>query len=291
MPITDFFSEPPPAGLAARRPFIKMHGLRNHFVFVDLRRGGPALAKAEIIRACDVHEGVGADQVIAIEPPSPAGSARGASVFMRILNIDGAESEACGNATRCMAQLLFDETGQDEALIETRGGILRCARAGENVVSAVMGPIRPGWRDVPLAHAADTLHLPLRSGPLRDGVALNIGNPHAVFFVPDFDAVDIAAVAPAIARDPLFPQSVNVGVAQVTGPGSLRLQVWERPGLLTEACGTGACAAAYAARRRGLVSGDDITVRLPAGELQIRLIANDGAVMTGPVAFCCFGYV
>jgi len=291
MPLTAFLCSTPPAAFASRRPFIKMQGLRNHFVFVDLRRRAAPLTREEIIRICDAHEGVGAEQIIAIERPSRSAATGGAYAFMRILNIDGTEAEACGNATRCMAHLLFDETGLDNVLIESRGGLLDCSKAGDNQVSVVLGPIRTAWHAIPLSGEADSLHLPLASGPLRDGIALNIGNPHAVFFVPDFAAVDIPAVAPAIAASPLFPQSVNVGVAEVTGPSSLKLQVWERPGILTEACGTGACVAAYAARLRGLANSDDITVRLPAGELQIRLLKDDRVAMTGPVDFCCSGYV
>ena len=291
MPLTDFLARSVPPGLAARRPFIKMQGLRNHFVFVDLRHGEDPPGDEDIVRICDVHEGVGAEQVVCIETPSPEAAARGACVFMRIWNIDGTEAEACGNATRCLAFLLFDECAIDRVTIDSRGGLLDCRKHGAADVSVTLGPIRDDWRAIPLARAADTAHLPVESETLRDGAAFSIGNPHAVFFVPDFAAVDIPAVAPAIAADPLFPAGVNVGVAQVLDEETLRLQVWERPGMLTEACGTGACVAAYAARRRGLLKGDSITVHLPAGSLHIELIGGERVVMTGPVAVCCFGYV
>lgn len=283
MPVTDFFRIAPPAAQPFGRPFIKMQGLRNHFVFVDCRAAARP-AKADVIRICDVHEGVGAEQVITIEAPRAAGS----DVFMGIHNTDGTEAQACGNATRCLAWLLFEETGKTEVLIDSLGGLLHCQRKGAWEVSVTLGPITTAWNQVPLAHAVDTAHLPLASGPLRDGVALNIGNPHAVFFV-DAD-VDIPAVAPAIARDPLFPESVNVGVARVLDERTLKLAVWERPGMLTEACGTGACVAAYAGRMRGLLKGDDITVHLPGGTLHIHLLEDGRAVMTGPVALCCVGF-
>ena len=273
MPVTDVFRAVPPPSQPFTRPFIKMQGLRNHFVFLDCR-GTARPSRPEVIRICDVHEGVGAEQVITIEPPRSAG----ASAFMGILNTDGTEAEACGNATRCLAWLLFDETGQDEVLIDSLGGPLQCRRHGAWDVSVTLGPI-----------TLDNPHLPLSSGPLADGVALSIGNPHAVFFV-DGD-VDIAAVAPAIARSPLFPEGVNVGVAQVVDAATLKLAVWERPGMLTEACGTGACVAAYAGRMRGLLKGEDITVHLPGGTLHIHLLADGRAVMTGPVALCCVGFV
>jgi len=284
MPVTDFFRAPAPAPQPFLRPFIKMQGLRNHFVFVDCRAAARP-SKADVVRICDVHEGVGSEQVITIESPR----SKTADVFMGIHNTDGTESQACGNATRCLAWLLFEETGKTDVLIDSLGGLLHCQRKGPWDVSVTLGPITTEWNRVPLARAVDTGHLPLASGPLKDGLALNIGNPHAVFFV-DAD-VDIPALAPAIARDPLFPESVNVGVARVLDETTLKLAVWERPGMLTEACGTGACVAAYAGRRRGLLKGNDITVHLPGGTLHIHLLEDGRAVMTGPVALCCVGFV
>lgn len=273
MPLTDVFHAASPAHQPAARPFIKMHGLRNHFVFLDCRRSHLP-SRTDVIRICDVHEGVGAEQVITIEPPRTPGAA----AFMGIHNTDGTEAEACGNATRCLAWLLFDETGRDEVTIDSLGGLLHCRREGEWEVSVTLGPI-----------TVENPHLPLASGPLKDGVALSIGNPHAVFFVEG--EVDVPAAAPAIAGDPLFPAGVNVGVARVMDDRTLRLAVWERPGMLTEACGTGACVAAYAGRMRGLLKGDAITVHLPGGTLQIKLLPDGRAVMTGSVALCCTGYV
>ena len=291
MSFTRFLSSMAAAGQPFGRPFIKMQGLRNHFVFIDLRHGAARPSADEIVRICDIHAGVGAEQVITIEAPSDAAAAEGAYAFMGIYNIDGKESEACGNATRCMAHLLFDESGLSDVLLETRGGLLACAKTGAMEVSVTLGPIRMDWHSIPLSRAADTAHLPLEAGPLRDGLALNIGNPHAVFFVEDHGAIDIPAVAPAIARNSLFAESANIGVAQVIDDHTLKLAVWERPGMLTEACGTGACVAAYAGRLRGYLSGDEITVHLPAGALKIRLLDGGRVVMTGPVAFCCAGYV
>lgn len=291
MPITDFLALAPAAGQPFLHPFVKMQGLRNHFVFFDARRRPLALARHDIVRICDVHEGVGAEQVIVIEAASPEAARQGAFAFMRIYNTDGSEAEACGNATRCMAQLLFEETGRNDILIASRGGLLHCRSAGSRGVSVTLGPISQDWRRIPLSREADTSHLPVVSGPLRDGMALHIGNPHAVFFVENSAGIDIPALAPAIARDSLFPESVNVGVAEVVDDRTLKLAVWERPGMLTEACGTGACVAAYAGRMRGLLSGDHVSVQLPGGTLEIELLPDGRAVMTGPVAFCCAGYV
>lgn len=273
MPVTDFFTLAPPMQQPFARPFLKMQGLRNHFVFLDCR--STALpSKEDVVRICDVHEGVGAEQVITIQPPR----SEGALAFMGIHNTDGTEAQACGNATRCLAWLLFEETGAQDVVIDSLGGPLHCRRLGAWDISVTLGPV-----------TLHDPHLPLASGPLRDGVALSIGNPHAVFFVAE--DVDIPAFAPAIAGDPLFPEGVNVGVARVLDTSTLKLAVWERPGMLTEACGTGACVAAYAGRLRGMLTGEDITVHLPGGTLHIRLLEDGRAEMMGPVALCCAGFV
>ncbi|WP_448950076.1 diaminopimelate epimerase [Labrys neptuniae] len=290
MLLPDFLVKPVPAGLEGLKPFVKMHGLRNHFVIFDQRVQPRALPVADIVRLCDVEAGIGAEQVLTIEAPTPAGQEGGSYARLRIFNIDGREAGACGNATRCIAHILFEESGLEHLVLETGGGLLACRRAGPMEVSVTLGPIAMGWAQIPLSHEVDTRHLPLVSGPLRDGLALNIGNPHAVFFVDDLDAVDVRAVAPAIQNDPLFPEGVNVGVAQMVDRATLRLKVWERPGILTQACGTGACVAAYAGRLRGLVDGDRVTVHLLGGTLSIELLPEGRAIMTGPVALCCVGY-
>jgi len=287
----DFLSGRPAGADALYRPFVKMHGLQNHFVIVDQRSGGRTFDKADVVRICDPHVGVGGEQLLTIEHPTEGGRRDGAYAAMRIFNVDGREVGACGNATRCMAYLLLEEAGGGEVRIETAAGVLHCRKAGHRSISVVLGPISADWRALPAARAVDTLHLPVESGPLRDGAAFHIGNPHAVFFVDRLDPEQLVRYAPAIQNDPLFPEGINVGAAQVIDGGTLRLAVWERPGMLTRACGTGACVAAYAARQRGLVGADEIEVRLPAGELLIRINADDTAVMTGPVDFCCHGFV
>jgi len=147
------------------------------------------------------------------------------------------------------------------------------------------------WRDVPLAEERDTCHLELSFGPLNDGVALAIGNPHVVFFVDDLDAVDLEAIAPKIQQHPLFPNQVNVGVAQMTSGDQMRLVVYERGAGLTTACGSGACVAAYAARVRGLTDSRNMTIEMPAGPVGIEIAEEGTAIMTGPVAFCFSGYL
>ncbi len=265
------------------RRFVKMHGLRNHFVIVDGRDAPYAPSVAQIARICDVQVGVGGDQLLIVQHSDRA------DAFLRILNIDGREVSACGNATRCAAWLLLEETGRDDVTLETGAGILSCTRAGLRAVSVQMGRIVHDWQAIPLAHAVDTLDLPLVHGPLAHGVASYIGNPHVTFFVPDLAALDVAALAHPVLSDPLFPEQVNVGLAEVTGVASLRLQAYERPGMLTGACGTGACVAVRAAQLRGLVGEGPIRVDMGAGAVIVEVSETGDAVMTGPVAFCYSG--
>lgn len=266
-----------------QRPFIKMHGLRNHFVIVDARAQAFAPTIDEIVRICDPQVGVGADQLIIIEP------SKNADAFMRILNTDGRAAEACGNATRCVAWLLLTESKGAAVALETVAGVLACERAGEKQVRCEMGRVSRDWQRIPLSRECDTLHLPVACGPLQDAVGCSVGNPHAVFFVESLDSIDIAELAPSVQNDPLFPQQVNVGVAELIDNETLRLQVYERGAGLTMACGSGACAAVFAMRARGLSNAREITVQLPGGNVEIAIKDGDIAVMTGPVDYAFSG--
>lgn len=274
---------------SAGRAFVKMQGLHNHFVIVDGREFPYRPTTNETIQICDVNSGVGGDQLLIIEPPTASGAASGAYAFMRILNVDGQESEACGNATRCFAWLMLEETGLDEIVLETVVGPLRCWRRSDRQVSVEMGSISSHWASIPLSEDVDTLHMPVGNGPLQDGVALNIGNPHIVFFVDDIDQIDVAHLARPVQNHPLFPQKVNVGVAQKMSNSLLRLSVFERPGILTKACGSGACVAARAAQLLGLTDKKEIRVEMLAGSVNVVLEENSRAVLTGPVEFCFSG--
>jgi diaminopimelate epimerase len=273
------------------RPFLKMHGLRNHFIIVDARDEPWRPGAAEAVRLCDQQVGVGADQIVVIEMPTDAGAAEGALAFARFWNVDGREAEACGNATRCVAWLLLEEQSSDAVTLETRAGILQCRRVGPQTVSTSMGRISMHWADIPLAEKRDTCHLDLQYGPLQNPVALNIANPHLVFFVDDVEEIALDKLAPAIQDDPLFPESVNVGIAQLVTDSRMRLKVYERGAGLTMACGSGACVAVFAALARGLTDSRRMSVQLPGGELDIEILADGSAVMTGPVAFCFSGYL
>jgi len=268
----------------AGRAFVKMHGLRNHFVLFDAREGGFVPASALVAAICDPETGVGAEQVLLACPPVAGGDLR-----LRIFNIDGREVGACGNATRCVARWWMDATGHEAVRIETGGGLLACARAGEGVRVAMGRPeTRPAH--LPFARPRDSAGVRLTdAGPLAGGTAITMGAPHVVFFTPDADAVDLPRDAARVAADPVWRDGINVCVASVLGPSALRLRVWERPGIATKACGTGACAAAYEARRQGLVVGDRIAVDMPGGRLVIGLDPGSEVAMTGPAEYCFAG--
>ena len=273
------------------RPFIKMHGLRNDFIIVDGRREPFRPSAEEIVRLCDRHEGVGGDELLIVNPPRSVPERTEAYAFVQIFNPDGRQVEACGNATRCVGWLFLQESQGEEVVVDTVGGLLKCHRAGEKQVTVEMGKLRTAWQDIPLARAMDTLHLDIGAGPLQDPVGMNIGNPHAVFFVDDLDTVDMDIYGPQLQIHPLFPEEANIGAAQLIDSKTLKLSVWERPGVLTTACGTGACVAVGAAHRRGLTAEKQMTVIMPAGSVEIELREDDTVVMTGPVEVCYTGFL
>lgn len=253
-----------------RVSFIKMHGLGNDFVVLDGRDTPLPAMNSVLARAiADRRTGIGCDQVVLIEPSQVA------DIRMRIFNPDGSEVEACGNASRAVALL----NGRDTS-IETGGGIIH-ARVSGNAIAVNMGIPRFGWEDIPLAYAMDTLSMPVGWDGLENPVAVNVGNPHVIFFVADCDRVELERLGPLIENDPLFPQRVNVNVATITADDAIRLRVWERGAGLTRACGTGACATAVAAMRRGL-TGRRVSVSLPGGDLAIDWAADGQITMAGP---------
>ena len=257
-------------------PFTKMQGLGNDFVVLDARNGALAVGIAERRLIADRRRGIGCDQVIVLEPRRSTA----ADVFMRIFNPDGSEAQACGNASRCIAGRLMREGAVDRIVIETVAGLLETHAAGNGRIAVDMGPARLGWQEIPLAVETDTLHVSLEAGPLRDPVAVNIGNPHAVFFVPDAEAVALDRLGPELEHAPLFPERANIEVVQVLDREHLRMRVWERAAGITMACGSGACAALVAAARRGL-TGRRAEVLLDGGPLEIEWLANGHVLMTG----------
>ncbi len=259
--------------------FNKMHGLGNDFVVFDGRRGAVHLDADQVRAVANRRTGVGCDQLIILEA---ARNGR-ADVFVRIYNADGGEVFACGNAARCVAAKIMDERGADEAMIETAHDTLRAHRAENGMIAVDMGPVRMAWNEIPLAEPRDTLHLGIALGPLADPVAVNVGNPHAVFFVDDAEAVDLGPLGSALERHELFPERTNVEVVTVLSPKTLRVRVWERGVGITPACGSGACAALVAANLRGLAASAGAVI-LDGGTLEIERLDDGHVLMTGPVA-------
>jgi len=258
--------------------FLKMHGLGNDFVIIDARGAvdppsnavmSPALAKA----LGDRHRGVGFDQLAVI---SEAGHADATVTYW---NSDGTDGGVCGNATRCVAHLLMDESGAGAISLQSANGHLTAERLSDGRIRVDMGPARTGWRDIPLAEEADTITLPLSGSP----GAVSMGNPHCVFFVADAEAVPLAEVGPHWEHHPLFPARTNVEFVQVISPDAVRLRVWERGAGITLACGSGACATVVAGVRKGLLERR-VTVNVDGGALEIEWLDNGHVCMTGPVA-------
>lgn len=255
-----------------RVPFVKMHGLGNDFIVLDARADTvPAMTGRLAAALADRQTGIGCDQLILLEPSSSA------DLRMRIFNHDGGEVEACGNASRAVGLLLGKP-----ARIETLGGVLSVDPARAGIAVELPAP-RFEWDQIPLAYAMDTHHMPVAWDTLDIPTAVNVGNPHVVFFVPDCSAVELDRLGPEIEHDPLFPERINVNVATIESRDRIRLRVWERGVGETRACGTGACATAVGAMRRGL-TGREVTVVLTGGELLIAWTAGGPIRMTGPAA-------
>lgn len=250
--------------------FVKMHGLGNDFVIIDARAAPIDMPRARARAIADRHLGIGCDQLIIIE-----NSAR-ADIKMRIWNSDGGEVQACGNATRCVAALL----SLPSMSIESGDAILRAESWLDAITLAYPAP-RFDWDAIPLAYPMDTLAMPVAWGRLQSPVAVNVGNPHIVFFVEDLAAIPLATLGPEIERDPLFPERINVNVAQITGPSNIDLLVWERGAGLTRACGTGALASALAAIRTRRVASP-VAVHLPGGTLHVAWDGQHPPTISGP---------
>ena len=255
-------------------PFVKMHGAGNDFIVVDARRTPHAFSEDEVRRLADRHRGIGCDQFITLHPPPPRTDA---DLFMRIRNPDGSEAGACGNATRCVAELLFEQNGRPYQVIRTEAGDLAAERLADGRIRVDMGVAWLGWEEIPLSHEADTLHLDLPGDP----AACSMGNPHVTFFVGNPDLIE--QHGRRWERDPLFPEGVNVGYAKILDEGCMRLRVWERGAGLTLACGSGACAAVVNAHRRGLTRRR-VGVQMDGGVLEIEYTVQGRVLMTGPVA-------
>jgi diaminopimelate epimerase len=266
---------------SATIPFRKMNGLGNDFVVLDARQKSIGVGPDDARRISDRIKGPGCDQVIVLEPSKKA------DLFMRIFNADGSEVEACGNATRCIALLVAEESGRPDVTVETRAGLLKAQVESADSVVIDMGPPRFAWEDIPLAEPfADTTRIELQMGPIDEPIlhspsVVNVGNPHAIFWVDDVEAYDLGRFGPLLENHPVFPERANISLAHVTARDALTLRTWERGAGLTKACGTAACAAAVAAARKGLTDRQ-VTVTLPGGNLFIDWNADGHILMRGP---------
>ena len=251
--------------------FIKMHGLGNDFVVIDNRESSVIVDQASTAAIADRQYGVGCDQVLFLKPTKATGS----DVYMEIRNVDGSEAEACGNGARCVAALMMEETGQDEVVIETLAGVLFADRDDNGRVRVDMGAALYDWSDIPLAKEVDTLHIYFEGAPINDGVGVNIGNPHVVFFLQDADKAALESIGPYIEHHHLLPERANIEVVSLLDTNKIRMRVWERSCGITRACGSGACAAAVAACRRG-ITGHSVEVISDGGSLFVEWRESDG---------------
>ncbi|HXD45671.1 MAG TPA: diaminopimelate epimerase [Pseudolabrys sp.] len=273
-------------GALANQPFVKMNGIGNEIVVVDLRQRASAIS-AEEARAAASPQGAPYDQLMALYPPRTPGT----DAFIRIFNNDGSESGACGNGMRCVASIVAGESGKDALTFETKAGLLNCWKGGDGLFTVDMGPPRFKWNEIPLAEEfRDTRAIELQIGPIDKPVlhspsVVNMGNPHAIFWVDDVNAYDLERFGPLLENHPIFPERANITLAHIVDREHITIRTWERGAGLTRACGSAACAAAVAAARFRRTERK-VHVTLPGGDLTIEWRERDDHVlMTGPVAF------
>jgi diaminopimelate epimerase len=271
----------------ANHAFAKMTGIGNEIVVVDLR-DRPGVVTPDEARAVASPKGVAYDQLMILQPPRLAGTA----AFIRIYNNDGSESGACGNGMRCVARLVFEATGETQATFETKAGLLNCWQGPTaDLYTVDMGPPKFGWQDIPLAEEfRDTRGIELQIGPIDAPIlhtpsVLSMGNPHAIFWVDDVEAYDLARFGPLLENHPIFPERANITLAHIVDRDHITIRTWERGAGLTKACGSAACATAVAAARLKRANRT-VQIRLPGGELIIEWRERDDHVlMTGTATF------
>lgn len=267
--------------------FIKMHGLGNDFVIFDARQQAVDRTVKFLTAVADRGRGIGCDQIIILRTPH----VDAADVYMDMYNADGSKVRACGNATRCVARLLFEDNKKSSGVIQTVAGLLHVQRVTEDIIAVDFGKPNLEWQAIPLAHECDTLYLPLTAQQLEKPCAVNMGNPHAVFFVEDVAAVDIETMGARFEHDALFPDRCNIEFAQILASDKIRMRVWERGTGVTEACGTGACATLVAAVRRGLAERKAVII-LDGGEAAVEWREADGhVILSGPAALTYRGVI
>ncbi len=265
-------------------PFVKMNGLGNEIVIVDLR-GSAKVFRADEAARIAAEPGSHFDQMMVLHDPKTAGT----EAYVRIYNSDGSEAEACGNGARCIGWRLAQQTGRNAVKIETKPGVVDIVVRDIGAITVDMGAPRFGWRDIPLVEEfRDTRQVELQVGPIDRPIihspsVVNVGNPHAIFWVDRLDIIDLGKVGPMLEHHRLFPERANISLAHVTARDTIHLKTWERGAGLTRACGSAACAAAVCAARKKLAERT-VTVHVPGGPLAIEWRADDRILMTGPAA-------
>ena len=264
--------------------FIKMNGLGNDFVIMDQRSLGFSVSLLDIPLICNRYLGIGCDQMVWME------ESKQADVKIRFFNRDGSESGSCGNATRCVAALMMQEINTDQVRVETNNGVLDCGVNKNGDIAVQMGQVKTDWQDIPLIHKEDTFFIPIPLHGLDRGVALNMGNPHIVFFTDVLDSMDMSKIGPDVETYELFPERINVNMVQVLSKHHIKLVVWERGAGLTNACGSGSCASAYAAFKKGFVE-PLVRVSLPGGDIHIEIGPGENITMSGAVGINFAGVI
>ena len=259
----------------------KMDGLGNDFVIIDNRQKITHLTKEQIIKICN-RNFIGCDQLILIEADSSADAS------LKFYNSDGGESEACGNGTRCIADLISKELNSKRVILKTLSGNLKSEVLGNKIVTTEIGKARTEWNEIPLSEKLDTKNLNIKINDKNNkeyfgGTAINVGNPHIIFFVNVIDNFDIKEIGPNIEKHKIFPEKCNVTIAQVINKSLIKVKVWERGAGLTKACGTAACATAFAGKLKNLTN-DKTDIEFENGKLTISIDEKDSIHMKGPVS-------
>ena len=275
--------------------FIKMHGLGNDFVIIDCRSNSIDISKELINNISDRKIGAGCDQLITINNSSSDDH----DVYIKIYNPNGDSAEACGNGTRCVAKLLFEENNNSETRIKSDAGILLAKKVDNLNISVNLGKPSVSWKDIPLAREVDTLNIPLDGlethalehnfSLLTQVVAVNIGNPHAVFFGKNIYKCNLQNFGPKIENHELFPEKTNVELVEIIDRKTIKIRVWERGAGITLACGSGACAAVYAGKLIKLLD-DKVEVKVELGSLHIA-VENNELILTGPAEISFHGSI
>ena len=265
--------------------FTKMHGLGNDFIIIDKRFEKIIISKNLINKLSDRKIGAGCDQLITIN----SSEMHNIDANIEIFNPGGDRAEACGNGTRCVAKLLFDETKKTKVNIQSDAGILNATKKDGCYVSVNLGQLSTDWQKIPLSKNIDTLNIPIKIDNFSNGVAVNVGNPHIVFFGNNLEKVDLSKIGPIIENDKLFPNKTNVEIIEIINNKKIKMRVWERGAGLTLACGSGACASVYAGQLKNLLN-NNVEVQLKKGSLFIN-IEKDEAILTGPAEISFHGSI